>query len=190
MGRSLDELHPRARYGANVVSIKRWKRFRQVMISASGSTELREGNVVLIDMAESQVDLREFCSEHLLEPQVLRGDYFSERPLNVGMAEVSLNPDSALLGNGLREAAFRSRYDLNVVGICRNGQTLSGKRVDEPLVLGNILLVNGDLKAIRQLQTKTHDFIALNLPAEVNEDHLGASHSVLPDAGGGDDADR
>lgn len=169
IGRSLDELHLRARYGANVVGIERWKRFRRVMVSASGSTELREGDVLLIDMSDSQIDLREFCGEQRLEPMVLRGDYFSEQSRNVGMAEVSLIPDSALLGKSLREAAFRSRYDLNVVGIRRHGETLGGKLVDEPLELGDILLVIGDWKAIRQLQAKTHDFIVLNLPAEVDE---------------------
>ncbi|CAI0704269.1 Na(+)/dicarboxylate symporter [Serratia proteamaculans] len=169
VGHSLDELHLRARYGANVVGIERWKRFRRVMVSASGSTELREGDVLLLDMSDSQVDLREFCSEQQLEPMVLRGDYFSEQSRNVGMAEVSLIPDSTLLGKSLRESAFRSRYDLNVVGIRRNGETLSGKLVDEPLALGDILLVIGDWKAIRQLQAKTHDFIVLNLPAEVDE---------------------
>lgn len=169
VGHSLDELHLRARYGANVVGIERWKRFRRVMVSASGSTELREGDVLLLDMSDSQVDLREFCSEQQLEPMVLRGDYFSEQSRNVGMAEVSLIPDSTLLGKSLRESAFRSRYDLNVVGIRRNGETLEGKLVDEPLALGDILLVIGDWKAIRQLQAKTHDFIVLNLPAEVDE---------------------
>nr|WP_280921296.1 SLC13 family permease [Serratia sp. PL17] len=169
VGRSLDEVHLRARYGANVVGIERWKRFRRVMVSASGSTELREGDVLLLDMSDSQVDLREFCSEQQLEPMVLRGDYFSEQSRNVGMAEVSLIPDSTLLGKSLRESAFRSRYDLNVVGIRRHGVTLSGKLVDEPLALGDILLVIGDWKAIRQLQAKTHDFIVLNLPAEVDE---------------------
>lgn len=168
-GHSLDELHLRARYGANVVGIERWKRFRRVMVSASGSTELREGDVLLLDMSDSQVDLREFCSEQQLEPMVLRGDYFSEQSRNVGMAEVSLIPDSTLLGKSLRESAFRSRYDLNVVGIRRNGETLAGKLVDEPLALGDILLVIGDWKAIRQLQAQTHDFIVLNLPAEVDE---------------------
>jgi di/tricarboxylate transporter len=169
VGHSLDELHLRARYGANVVGIERWKRFRRVMVSASGSTELREGDVLLLDMSDSQVDLREFCSEQQLEPMVLRGDYFSEQSRNVGMAEVSLIPDSTLLGKSLRESTFRSRYDLNVVGIRRNGETLAGKLVDEPLELGDILLVIGDWKAIRQLQAKTHDFIVLNLPAEVDE---------------------
>ncbi|MFV8766628.1 SLC13 family permease, partial [Yersinia enterocolitica] len=169
IGRSLDELHLRARYGANVVGIERWKRFRRVMVSATGSSELHENDVLLIDMSDCDVDLREFCTEQMLEPMVLRGEYFSEQARNVGMAEVSLIPDSSLLGKSLREVTFRTRYGLNVVGIRRNGKTLEGKLVDDKLQFGDILLVIGDWKLIRQLQQKTRDFIVLNLPAEVDE---------------------
>lgn len=166
---SLDELQLRAHYGANIIGIERWKGFRRVIISAFGNTELREGDVLLIDMSDCDLDLRQFCHEQLLEPMVLRGEYFSEQSRNVGMAEVLLIPDSALLGKSIRDAAFRSCFELNVVGIRRNGTTLTGKLVDKPLMMGDTLLVIGDWKAIRQLQAKTHDFIVLNLPAEVDE---------------------
>ncbi|MCA6221730.1 SLC13 family permease [Photorhabdus antumapuensis] len=169
IGLSLDESNLRARYGANVVGIERWRRFRRVMVSAMGNTELRERDVLLIDMSDSEVDLREFCSEQLLEPMVLRGEYFSERSRNVGMAEVSLIPESDLLGKSLREIGFRTCYGLNVVGIRRDGESLSGKLVDAPLQLGDILLVIGDWKLIRVLQTKMRDFIVLNLPIEIEE---------------------
>ncbi|MBS9424587.1 SLC13 family permease [Photorhabdus caribbeanensis] len=169
IGLSLDESNLRARYGANVVGIERWRRFRRVMVSAMGNTELRARDVLLVDMSDSEVDLREFCSEQLLEPMVLRGEYFSEQSRNVGMAEVSLIPESDLLGKSLREICFRTCYGLNVVGIRRDGQSLSGKLVDEPLQLGDILLVIGDWKLIRVLKTKMRDFIVLNLPVEIEE---------------------
>ncbi|MCC8376124.1 SLC13 family permease [Photorhabdus sp. HUG-39] len=169
IGLSLDESNLRARYGANVVGIERWRRFRRVMVSAMGNTELRERDVLLVDMSDSEVDLRQFCSEQLLEPMVLRGEYFSEQSRNVGMAEVSLIPESDLLGKSLREIGFRTCYGLNVVGIRRDGESLSGKLVDVPLQLGDILLVIGDWKLIRILQTKMRDFIVLNLPVEIEE---------------------
>ncbi|MFD0710091.1 SLC13 family permease [Photorhabdus akhurstii] len=169
IGLSLDESNLRARYGANVVGIERWRRFRRVMVSAVGNTELRARDVLLVDMSDSEVDLREFCSEQLLEPMVLRGEYFSEQSRNVGMAEVSLIPESDLLGKSLREICFRTCYGLNVVGIRRDGESLPGKLVDEPLQLGDILLVIGDWKLIRVLQTKMRDFIVLNLPVEIEE---------------------
>ncbi|GBU13860.1 transporter [Enterobacterales bacterium] len=169
VGKTLDDLHLRARYGANVVGIERWRKFRRVMVSATGSTELRARDVLLIDMTDSEVSVRQFCVDEQLEPLVLRGEYFSEQSRDVGMAEVSLIPDSELLGKSLRQVAFRSRYGLNVVGIRRQGEAMEGKLVDEELQLGDMLLVIGDWKLIRQLQQKMHDFIVLNLPAEVDD---------------------
>ncbi|MEQ4675554.1 SLC13 family permease [Providencia vermicola] len=167
IGHTLDELHLRSRYEANVVGIERWRKFRRVMVSATGGTELRERDVLLVDISVSDDDLRLFCSEQLLEPMILRGDYFSDQSRDVGMAEVSMNPDSELLGKSLRDIKFRTRYGLNVVGIRRDGKALDGKLVDEPLRLGDILLVIGDWKLIRILSTKPRNFIVLNLAAEV-----------------------
>jgi len=169
IGQRLDDLRLRDRYGANVVGIERWRKFRRVMISAGGNTELHQRDVLLIDMTTSEMGLRQFCREQQLEPMVLRGEYFSEQARDVGMAEVSLIPDSELIGKTLSQVGFRSRYGVNVVGIRRNAQAMSGKLIDEELSLGDILLVIGDWKLIRQLQIKKNDFILLNLPAEVDD---------------------
>ena len=168
-GRTLDDLHLRSRYGANVVGIERWRKFRRVMVSATGSTGLCARDVLLLDMTDPDISVRQMCADEMLEPMVLRGEYFSEQSRDVGMAEVSLIPDSELLGKTLREVAFRSAYGLNVVGIRRQGEALPGKLVDEELQLGDMLLVIGDWKLIRQLQQQMHDFIVLSLPAEVDE---------------------
>lgn len=169
IGQRLDDLRLRQRYGANVVGIERWQKFRRIMVSVSGNSELRLNDVLLIDMSASEVDLREFCATQRLEPMVLRGEYFSEQARDVGMAEVSLIPDSGLLGKTLQEALFRSRYGLTVVGIRRDGEALEGTLADEALKLGDILLVIGDWKNIRLLHQHKRHFIVLNLPAEVDE---------------------
>lgn len=85
------------------------------------------------------------------------------------MAEVTIVPDSDLIGKTLREMTFRTRYGLNVVGIRRDGVPMEGKLVNEPLQLGDILLVIGNWKQIRQLQLQPRDFIVLHLPAEVDD---------------------
>ncbi len=169
IGHRLDDLGLRDHYGANVVAIERWRKFRRVMVSVSSNTELHQRDVLLIDMSASDMDLRQFCSEKMLEPMILRGEYFSDQARDVGMAEVTLIPDSELLGKSLREVGFRSRYGVNVVGIRRAGQALDGKLIDEELQLGDILLVIGDWKQIRQLQQKKHNFLLLSLPAEVDD---------------------
>jgi di/tricarboxylate transporter len=180
VGRRLDDLKLRERYGANVIGLERWRKFRKVIVNVSGVTEFRARDVLLIDMSASEVDLREFCSEQMLEPMILRGEYFSDQALDVGMAEVSLIPESELIGQTLREIGFRTRYGLNVVGLRRNGAALEGLLVDEALQLGDILLVVGDWKLISQLQLKGRDFLVLNLPVEEGE--ASPAHSQAPHA--------
>jgi di/tricarboxylate transporter len=79
VGQRLDDLRLRERYGANVIGVERWRRFRRVIVNVNGVSEFRARDVLLIDMSTADVDLREFCSEQLLEPMVLRGEYFPIR---------------------------------------------------------------------------------------------------------------
>ncbi|WP_058912765.1 SLC13 family permease [Entomohabitans teleogrylli] len=180
VGRRLDDLKLRERYGAYVIGVERWRRFRKVIVNVNGVTEFRARDVLLIDMSASDVDLRQFCSEQMLEPMVLRGEYFSEQALDVGMAEVALIPESELTGKTLRQIGFRSRYGLNVVGMKRNGEAISGALADEPVLLGDILLVVGDWKLISQLGQKNSDFLVMNLPVEEGE--ASPAHSQAPHA--------
>lgn len=180
IGQRLDDLKLRERYGANVIGVERWRRFRRVIVNVNGVSEFRARDVLLIDMSAAEVDLREFCGEQLLEPMVLRGEYFSDQALDVGMAEVSLIPESELLGKSVREIGFRTRYGLNVVGLKRDGVAIEGAVVDIPLELGDIFLVVGNWKFISQLGQKGRDFVVLNMPAE--ESDASPAHSQAPHA--------
>lgn len=180
VGQRLDDLKLREHYGANVIGVERWRRFRRVIVNVNGVSEFRARDVLLIDMSAAEVDLREFCAEQLLEPMVLRGEYFSDQALDVGMAEISLIPESELIGKSVREIAFRTRYGLNVVGLKRDGVALEGSLADEPLLMGDIILVVGNWKLISQLGQKGRDFVVLNMPVEVSE--ASPAHSQAPHA--------
>lgn len=168
IGHTLDELQLRARFGANIIGVERWRKFRRVMVSVSAISQFEARDVLLIDMPDPQ-EVRRLCSEGRLEPMVLRGEYFSDQAREVGLAEVSLIPDSSLLGKTLREVTFRNVYGVSVVGLRRDGSALEGWLVDEPLRMGDTLLVAGNWSFIRQLQTHVRDFLLLGLPAEVDE---------------------
>lgn len=169
IGRTLEELHLRSRYSANVVGIERWRKFRRVMVSAFAATELRVHDILLVDIYDPDVDIRQFCTDELLEPMILRGEYFSEQAREVGMAEVAVIPESGYIGKTLRQMAFRSRHSLNVIGFRRNGKLIESNQIDEELKVGDMMLVIGDWGQIRQLQSNTRDFLVMNLPAEVDE---------------------
>ncbi|WP_283192365.1 SLC13 family permease [Klebsiella pneumoniae] len=180
IGQRLDDLKLRERYCANVIGVERWRRFRRVIVNVNGVSEFRALDVLLIDMSASDVDLRQFCGEQMLEPMVLRGEYFADQALDVGMAEVALIPDSEMIGKTVREIAFRTRFGLNIVGMKRDGKAMDGSVVDEPLQLGDILLVVGNWRQIALLAKRGRDFVVLNMPVEV--DDASPAHSQAPHA--------
>ncbi|MFZ6492433.1 SLC13 family permease [Klebsiella pneumoniae] len=180
IGQRLDDLKLRERYCANVIGVERWRRFRRVIVNVNGVSEFRARDVLLIDMSASDVDLRQFCGEQMLEPMVLRGEYFADQALDVGMAEVELIPDSEMMGKTVREIAFRTRFGLNIVGMKRDGKAMDGSVVDEPLQLGDILLVVGNWRQIALLAKRGRDFVVLNMPVEV--DDASPAHSQAPHA--------
>ncbi|HCQ8111869.1 TPA: SLC13 family permease [Klebsiella quasipneumoniae] len=180
IGQRLDDLKLRERYCANVIGVERWRRFRRVIVNVNGVSEFRARDVLLIDMSASDVDLRQFCGEQMLEPMVLRGEYFADQALDVGMAEVALIPDSEMIGKTVREIAFRTRFGLNIVGMKRDGKAMDGSVVDEPLQLGDILLVVGNWRQIALLAKHGRDFVVLNMPVEV--DDASPAHSQAPHA--------
>ncbi|STE84888.1 putative transporter [Escherichia coli] len=195
IGQRLDDLKLRERYGANVIGVERWRRFRRVIVNVNGVSEFRARDVLLIDMSAADVDLRQFCSEQLLEPMVLRGEYFSDQALDVGMAEISLIPESELIGKSVREIGFR--YPLRTECGGAKAQWRWRWKVRWRMSLccwGDIILVVGNWKLIGMLAKQGRDFVALNLPEEVSE--ASPAHSQAPPchflsgANGGVNADR
>ncbi|KOE59680.1 Na(+)/dicarboxylate symporter [Aggregatibacter actinomycetemcomitans] len=167
IGKNLDELHLRSKYGLNVLAIERWKRFRPLFIAALGTSEVREKDILLMDISDPELDIETFCTEYNLERAEIRAQYFSEQASSIGMAELILVPNSDCIGKSTEQLRFRSKYDLNVVGIKRDGEVLDGHFVEMPYKAGDLLLVVGDWKLIQQMRSHSKDFFVLNYPSEI-----------------------
>lgn len=177
VGMSLADVELRARAGTNVVAIERMVHFRLKVLTPSANIVLHAGDVLLVDIYGERSDLLGMYHEYGLEPLSLQGDYFTERAHEVGMAEVTLPPESVLLGKSVRDLEFRSQFGLNVVGLRRNREALVEGLLEAKLKVGDTLLVIGDWKEIRQLQARSRDFLVLSLPAEVDEAAPAASQA-------------
>jgi di/tricarboxylate transporter len=77
------------------------------------------------------------------ETELLVGD--------VGVAEVTLTPRSAMAGQTLRELNFRERFGLTVLALWRGGEAIERYISDEPLRQGDAFLVQGPWPKIRLL---------------------------------------
>jgi di/tricarboxylate transporter len=166
---ALNELELRSQYGINVIAVERQRRFRTLLLMATGNTLLEPGDVLLVDLASPAIGLLGAYQELGLEPLPLPASYYSLHAHQLGLAEVALPPESKLPGKTIQELGFRSRHKLNVVGLRRHGQALEGVLVDEKLTPSDTLLVAGEWKCIHQLQGQGRDFLVLSLPAEVDE---------------------
>lgn len=179
IGKTLGELELRARHGANVIAVERQRRFGPVMLTTSANREIGAGDVLLLDFTRGAQELVDFLAEMRLQDLRFRGDHLTDLSREIGLAEVTVPPDSALIDKTILELRLRSQRGLNVLGLRRRGKSLSERLLDEKLRMGDTLLVVGTWKGIRQLHAQASDYLVLSLPAELDEAAPAADRAPL-----------
>ncbi len=137
------------RLGLNVLAISRGG---VVTLAPPRAERVREGDIV---MYTGQVDETELAENGL----VLTQDPDWNRQLasdQISLVEVSLAPRSSLAGQTLREMAFRDKYNLTVLAIWREGNTLRDALAEIPLRFGDALLMQGSRRPIELLRRDTN----------------------------------
>ena len=175
VGQRLEQLELR-KEGINILAIERRARFDTGIIRPDGSTELRDGDLVLLDVRSGQERSRQLREELLVEVLLLEeSDYFFDRTQQIGMVEAIVPPDSPLIGSTVLEARIRAEHRLTVIGL-RHGRTAVGPELlEEKLRAGDTLLLSGFWSDIGKQRADSHGLVVLNLPAEHAD--------VLPAAG-------
>lgn len=169
IGHRLKDLNLRSTSGVNVIAIERGRGFARHLIRPLAQTQLHEGDILFLDVFVPTIDIDDVCRRFGLARLPLSGAYFTDRSQEIGMAEMMVPVESSLIGRTVVEARFRSETDLAVVGLKRGRKAVTTSILDEPLKLGDTLLVFGPWRAIRALQAEGSDTIALNLPAELDD---------------------
>lgn len=168
---TLEELRGWGISGAKVLAIERGRS----VLQPSAKFQFKAGDILLVDLLASESEAKSLCSQYDLRRLPLTGGYFSDRSQEIGMAEVLLPANSALVGKSLVETSFHDEYGLRVIGLRRGLETFTDELSNEELSVGDTLLIAGPWRAIRNLQSHGGDLVVFNLPAEMEE--------VLPVAG-------
>lgn len=169
IGRPLEELDLRGSAGINIVAIERMQRLARRLLRPQAQTRLETGDILLIDVGKREFDVGKFGENYGLRSLPLAAGYFSDRKQEIGMAEVLVPPQSALVGKTVVTARFRSRHDLAVIGIKRGRNPLDGPVAEIPLEGGDTMLVVGPWRAIRQLAQASDRLILLDTPLELDD---------------------
>ena len=175
-GQSIASLDVRRKYGLNVLEVRRKNaaqhRFlHTVKQFSTPDTVLAAGDVVYVSGSPEQVgqwarDYRlALMDGHATEVAAGNGqaslDFY-----DIGIAEVLVLSSSRLINRTVKEADFRGKFNVNVLGIRRKRdyllQDLGGERLHE----GDVLLVQGDWKDIARLSNDEEDWVVLGRPAE------------------------
>jgi len=168
-GKTLEELNLRGTSGVNIVAIERSRKFSNETLKPTGKTELRAGDIMLIDLSASTGVIEALPKQYFLEQLPLSGAYFSDRAQEIGMAEVIVPPTSELVGETLVEAEFRTRFGLTAIGLRRGDRAHTKDLLKEKLRVGDTLLLIGPWKDIERLRGDTGNMVVINLPAEIDE---------------------
>lgn len=169
VGRVASALEDDELAGMNVLAIEQLGRFGQrLLLSAQGRRLLPE-DALLLDLHEPGIDAPAMFEALRLELLPLEGAYFSGYANDIGMAEMMVAVNSPLAGVSARRARLQERHELAVIGL-KHGRTAEVRDLeDEPLEVGDTLLVAGPWPAIRALGAGPDGLILLNLPLESDE---------------------
>ncbi|GEN82901.1 SLC13 family permease [Sporosarcina luteola] len=84
----------------------------------------------------------------------------------LGIAEVLLTPHSKLINETLRTINFREKYNLNILGINRQGEYVDKDMSKQRLRFGDALLVQGSWESIELLSRETGNVVVIGQPKE------------------------
>ena len=84
----------------------------------------------------------------------------------LGIAEVLLTPHSKLINETLRTIKFREKYNLNILGINRQGEYVEKDMSKQKLRFGDALLVQGSWESIELLSRDTRNVVVIGQPKE------------------------
>jgi di/tricarboxylate transporter len=158
-GLSLSEGQWGERMGLNILGISRGG---SVNLAPEPEEEILEGDVVLFTGFTDEEELSRYGLNFTEDP-AWQGQLASAQ---VSLVEAVLAPRSALAGKTLREIQFREKYELSVLAIWREGNTLRDGLADIPLRFGDALLIQGRRLKL-QLLRDDPNFLILEEEGEV-----------------------
>ena len=176
-GKSIVDLDVRRKYDLNIIEVRRNKndstqsrilKGNAPLQLVSPDTQLQPEDVLYVNGAEDKV--KQFVVAYQLEMQ--KGPTAEEKAkggkmldfYDIGIAEIVLMPSSKLINQKIKECGFRSKFNVNVLGIRRDNeyilQDLAGLRLHS----GDVLLVQGTWANIDRLSQDDTEWVVLGQP--------------------------
>lgn len=174
IGKTIIELDVRRKYGLNILEVRRGEasqhRFLKTVTQklASPDTTVWVGDVLYI--TGNIKDVNRFAEDFLME--MMDGHTTEEAAkvdksldfYDIGIAEIVLMPSSNIINQTVKEAGFRDKFNINVLGIRRKKDYILQNLGNEHMHSGDVLLVQGTWQDIARLSKEDADWVVLGQP--------------------------
>ena len=172
VGCTVMDLNVRQKYGVNILEIRRQPasqhRFLHTVKQISiPDAVLQAGDVLYVSgPAENIEQLRNECALSLMDEHATELAGQSLGFYDIGIAEIVLMSSSRIINRTVKEAAFRDKFNVNVLGIRRKKEYLLNDLGKEKMREGDVLLVQGAWKDIARLSKEEDRWVVLGQPLE------------------------
>ena len=176
IGKTIIDLDIYKKYGINVLELRRSSgnnRFVRTVNQqlASPTLMLQQGDVLYLSGELTQI--QHFVYDHslkLLDNHTDEIEGSSSNPqldfFDIGIAEILIMPSSSMINRTVYEAGFRSKFNVNVLGIRRKSEHILSELGSEKIVDGDVLLVQGTWKDIARLRNESDNWVVLGEPLQ------------------------
>jgi di/tricarboxylate transporter len=169
VGKSLSEIDLRGTAGLNIIAIERTRRFGRTVLQPSPQTVLEGGDILMIDLLKTCPNVEAVRDRYGLQVLPMAKTYFADLSQELGMAEVMVHAESRLIGKTVVESAFRTSTGLTVIGFRRGDETFGKELTEQPLKLGDTLLVVGPWKQIERVRVDDAGVVLMRMPVDMDE---------------------
>ncbi|MGM9787186.1 MAG: SLC13 family permease [Candidatus Cryptobacteroides sp.] len=178
IGKTVVELDIHRKYGINVLELRRSTGSNRFVRSvnqqlASPDLVLKHGDVLYLSGSAEMV--QQFAGDHSLSlidnhtDEVASGERNAGTSLDfydIGIAEIVIMSTSSMINRTVTEAGFRSKFNINVLGIRRRQDYLLQNLGEEKIHNGDVLLVQGAWKDIARLKKESSNWVVLGEPLQ------------------------
>ena len=169
--KTLMELDIQNRYNLSVMEIRREKRGRNGWIRdvsqkmAGPKTRFMEGDIIYLSGEPEQME--RFATDYKLKQPVTKQKGNAQNKMDfydIGIAELVIMPNTTLQNHKIKESGFRSKYNINIVAVRRNGNYILNNLAEVSLHAGDVLLVQGTWANISRLTHEDEHWVVLGQP--------------------------
>ena len=173
IGKTIADLNIYQKYGINVLELRRssgQNRFVRTVNQklASPDLQLKQGDVLYLSGEPEMIKkFSEDYSLRLLDNRIDEIEHNGSASMDffdIGVAEVLFMPTSTMINRKISDIGFRSKFNVNVLGIRRRQEHSLKDMASQKFLEGDVLLVQGAWSDIARMTMESDNWVVLGEP--------------------------